>query len=467
MFIFMLGGMLILAASIVIPLLYFLFTDIDTFLSLILVGSALVPIVRSILYRRDLFSPINIFCFLYGLTFGVVPIFQRVGLISIDPAYASYDAVFATRASLVSIAGLLLVYVAYFESRIAKAAVRLLPLHTGSIRSHRAKVLIVIFFLVSGMMLVFFSGQTDAHSFAEKVIYTNISTFGGGHIAFFASLYLPAGFIALMALCNRQIQRRRFFIIALFLTVVLAVLSRARGQVLLFLFLILMFYNYRKKRLDAIKAAGTFFVMLVLLFAIAQFRGVQNFQVTKQNIADTFGGLFTEHQATATLLSQYVKEQAPHFYGKIFIEDTVLSLIPRKLWPTKPDLYGGIFVTDLLIPNRQLGFYYTTGVFGQSFADFGYAGILISMIFIGFTMRVVYEYFKKNREHDGVLLWYALFCFYLWAFLRGGWGFLPVMFEKTIIVIVPYLIISDVFVLRLKSGLERMKIHAVAGENEI
>ena len=435
-----------------VALLYVLVHDVDLFLQLVLSCLLMLPLVHSVVAKRDFFTPINIFCVLYGMGFALVPLLQRVGWVMSDPAYAHYDASFATRTSLLSIVAILLVYLAYYEGRVAGAVASTLPSLTHSINRGRTIILITLLFLVSGGAFVMLMSQIEVHHFIEYFIYTNVSAHGRGHIAFFASLYLIAGFIAVMGLWSPHIDRRRFFVLSFTSAIVLALLSRSRGQVLVLIFVALVFYNYRVKRMSATALMSALCGMLIFVFLIAQFRGSQNFQATKSNIANTFGGLFEEHQATAVLLSEYAQEHISHFYGQVFIENAVIALIPRKIWPSKPESYGGLAIVDAIVPNRQPGYYYTVGPFAVAYADFGYVGVLISMLMIGFLMRVVYEYLKKNIHHDGMVLWYALFCFSLWAFMRGGFGFMPVILQQTILVIVLYTLIANSYVFRPKNA---------------
>lgn len=437
-----------------VPLFYFLFTDVDIFLPLITLGIAALPIVYSVFTKRDLLSPINIFCFLYGMSFGLVPLLQQLDWIALDPAYAPYSPSFGRAAHLLGLAGLLLVFFGYYEGKIAKSFVRILPTLKQLINPSRTKIVIVILFSISFFSFLNFALQYNipVQRVTDYLIYTNISAFGRGHLAFLALFYLYAGFIAIIGMFSRQIKHRRFFLIAFLLAAVLAFLSKSRGQVLLLVFLALVFFNYRIKRWDALKLASVFGAMLIVIFLMSQLRGSLDFSITKRNVANTFSGLFTEHQATAALLSQYSKEQQPHFYGKLLLDDTVLSLIPRKIWPTKPEQYGSVLITDIIVPDRQPGFFYTIGPFGAAYADFGYVGVAIAMLVFGFIMRVVYDYLKKNISHDGMLLWYAFFLFYIWAFMRGGWGFMPVILEKTILVFILYPLVANYFILQPKNS---------------
>ncbi|MFH1430729.1 MAG: O-antigen polymerase [Candidatus Uhrbacteria bacterium] len=425
----------------------------QVFVCVVVLCIALSPALSAAVRRRDLFSPINIFGALYGVSFGLVPLLQLSGWVSLDHAYAHYDTAFGLRASILSIVALLVTLLGYYEGHVARMFAEKLPSLRNRMRSGRMRIIMIGLILISAAALAVRMSQIDVQHISEYFIYTNVSASGYGHIAFFVTLYLFAGLVASVGMFRATKGRRRLFVVVFLLALVLAALSRARGQVLLLLFVVMVIYNYRVRRIGAVRMVSAFVGMLIFAFAMGQFRGAQDFQMTKMNIANSFGGLFAEHQATAVLLSQYSRENPAYLYGKIFVEDTAFSLIPRKIWTTKPIYYGGIVVTDTLIPNRQPGYHYTEGPFGAAFADLGYIGVFIAMLMIGWLMRVAYEYLRKNIHHDGVLLWYALFCFDLWAFLRGGFGFIPVIMMHTILVVVLYTFIARTFVVQSKMAL--------------
>ncbi|MBI4433254.1 oligosaccharide repeat unit polymerase [Candidatus Uhrbacteria bacterium] len=443
----------IVALGLLLSLRALLELEADAFLQCVVVVISAFPFVRAAIAREDFFSPIIIFSALFGTSFGVVPLLQRGGWVMVDPAYAHVASEFSVRASLLSIVAILLVYVAYYEGRVAEVIVRALPMLRSTINVARTKLVVVVLFLVSGSALLMVMRQIQVHDFTEYFIYSNVSAYGRGHLAFFATLYQVAGFIALMGMWSPQARRRRFFVLAFVLALIPALLSRARGQVVLLMMVWLVFVNYRVRRWDLLQMTGVMAVVLVFSFFMAQYRGAQHFAATKENVAETFGGLFTEHQATAALLSVYATTDAPRYYGRIAMEDTVLSLIPRKLWSTKPERYGSVLVTDLIVPNRQHGYYYTIGPFGAAYADFGYVGVCISMLAIGFFMRVAYAFLRRNVHHDGVVLWYGLFCFTLWAFVRGGFGFMPVFMSNSILAIVLYVVVANIVTLQPRSML--------------
>lgn len=415
--------------------------DVRVFLYLLLLSFTMLPLLYAVLAKEDFFAPIIIFSGLYGLSLAVVPLLQLAGWVKLDIAFVPYGAAFDARAALLSIVGLLLVYCAYYEGKIAHAVVSTLPVLRGTINARRMVGVIVALFLISGAGFAVLATQIQRDHFFEYFIYTNVSALGRGHIAFFATLYNVVGLLAAMGLFSARTVRRTWFLGAFALAMLLSVLSRSRGQVLLLLFVMLVCYHYRVKRLNAMKVVGAFLVMLSLVFLIAQLRRAtnKNYHLTKENIASTFGGLFEEHQATAAFLSEYARTDISSTYGRTIAEISILSLIPRKIWPTKPVRYGGLDIVDAIVPNRNQGYYYAVGPFAVAYADFGYPGVAIAMLTIGFLMRVIYEWFRRNAHHDGVLLWYASFLFYLWAFQRGGFGSLPVILERTMVVVVLYL----------------------------
>lgn len=431
----------LVTVAIALCLLFFVqLTDHELFLPMVLFAILAIPFAVALRQRRDLFEPIYIFSFLYGISFVAVPLLQKIGWVSMDGAYRDYEQRYATFAYILSIAGILAVYMGYYERVIAKTIEHYIPRSRARFSENKLLLVLGGLLITSMTAIAIFIATTDiaVSHFSQYFIYTNISAFGRGHLAFFASWYLIAGLVAIAGIAISS-KRRLLFIIAFALTVLLALLSRSRGQLVLLILTILIYYNYRVAYLSAKKLLIVFFVLLLFVITMGQFRGAQNFSLTKENVANTLGGLFTEHQATAALLAAVDQERPAPFYGRIHIEDLTLSLIPRRIWPSKPERYGGIAVTDQIIPNRQPGYFYTIGPFGSAYADLRMAGVLMAMISIGLLMRVAYAYLLHNKNNVLYLLWYAIFIFQLWAFIRGGFGFLPGLMEKTIVVLAIYL----------------------------
>ena len=348
-------SIVLVTVTIVLCLLFIVqLTAQELLLPMVLFAILVIPFVIAWRQRGDLFAPIYLFSFLYGISFVAVPLLQKIGWVSMDGAYRDYEQRYATFAHMLSIAGILAVYLGYYERTIASTVVHYLPRSRATFSEKKLLLVLGGLLLTSIAAITLFITTTDiaVTHFSQYFIYTNISAFGRGHLAFFASLYLIAGLVAIAGIAIAS-KRRILFILAFMLTMLLALLSRSRGQVILLILTILIFYNYRVACLSAKKLLIIFFTLLLFIMLMAQFRGAQNFSLTKENVANTLGGLFTEHQATAALLAAVNQERPAPFYGRIHLEDLTLSLIPRRIWTSKPERYGGIAVTDQIIPNRQ------------------------------------------------------------------------------------------------------------------
>lgn len=405
-----------------------------------------LPIVGSIRSRGNLVIAINLFCALYMMSFVIVPILIGLGLVSEDPAYAGYEKVCGLKTRILSIMALLAVYCSYYLGRTASRKIgQLLPGFDRVLNERRARLTVIVIWLASAVSfacLIRSSGLSVGH-FSEHFIYTNVSTFGNGHLAILCYSFAFASVLCVVAIFSQRIQRREFFMFFLVLGTLLSIMTRARGQVVYLLFVVLVVRNYRVRRATVSHLATVFILILAISFLVVQFRGRRDFGITKINMSESFGGLFTEYQATATLLSEYETQRLGHFHGRLIFEDLVVTLIPRRIWRGKPELYGGVLLTDILVPHRQFGFYYTVGPFGTAFADFGYLGVMLAMLLAGFLLRIADDYMQGNRENDYILLIYAICCFCIWAFLRGGFSALPTLLQTLIPAMMVYFFASE------------------------
>ncbi len=91
-------------------------------------------------------------------------------------------------------------------------------------------------------------------------------------------------------------------------------------------------------------------------------------------------------------------DEKPLLYGKSTA--TILFFwIPRKIWPDKPPQFSYWFIREYL--GGQIGFNSKHSAPGSylsvPYSDFGYTGIVLISIFIGFLLNRLDMYFRKNR----------------------------------------------------------------------
>ena len=78
-----------------------------------------------------------------------------------------------------------------------------------------------------------------------------------------------------------------------------------------------------------------------------------------------------------------------HFYGAT-IEPLLVGPVPRQLWPGKPEMNQ--FQRDIDVPSRAMAkLNMTAGLIGESYADFGYFGVILIPFFISVAFASAYK----------------------------------------------------------------------------
>ena len=112
--------------------------------------------------------------------------------------------------------------------------------------------------------------------------------------------------------------------------------------------------------------------------------------------------------------------------GKTFLE-TFYGLVPRALWPEKPDgvpmVAGEVFLDHAAV--GQVYWFPTMTWPGELYWNFFWPGIIFGMIASGISCRAVYAYFRSNLNISGVLLYIPTLLFFE-VFAIGGLGALVV-----------------------------------------
>ncbi len=111
---------------------------------------------------------------------------------------------------------------------------------------------------------------------------------------------------------------------------------------------------------------------------------------------DQFEGLYLAVERTANF----------HF-GSSFLQDAILTYVPRALWPGKPEVYGFVMLQNDLMPSLYqfagLTATFPVGFLAEAYMNFGVAGFVIGPMFYGLLLRVFVE--KGRDPRSG----YALF----------------------------------------------------------
>ena len=113
--------------------------------------------------------------------------------------------------------------------------------------------------------------------------------------------------------------------------------------------------------------------------------------------------------------------------------DTLMSafygLIPRLLWPNKPELNLGGYVTLVIFGSKSMGNTPLTDI-GEFYLNFGFYGVLAGMFILGFLFRSVYWYCLKEPNLHLYALYLLIFPILLFG--QTGVGGIPVALSRVI-----------------------------------
>ncbi|MEK7162811.1 MAG: O-antigen polymerase [Patescibacteria group bacterium] len=124
----------------------------------------------------------------------------------------------------------------------------------------------------------------------------------------------------------------------------------------------------------------------------------------------TFNSIFSRIDQFA-IFSRIIEMNEPFLYGKPLLNFFISLGPPRFIWTNKPIISGGGDFghrSGLLAPDVKS----TVGVtiIGDWYMNFGLAGIIFGMFFMGMLFRLIYEYFIKRTEISlsGVMIYSIL-----------------------------------------------------------
>lgn len=241
--------------------------------------------------------------------------------------------------------------------------------------------------LIYSPILVQFSGDF----YHARSIYTMTRT-GYGIYSYTSSL-LPYIAVIAVLFVRRNILLKSFVVIV---SLFVLYLHGSKGQVLSGIFIILMYFVYVKrvkvnlKMASYIGAAISLFIALMFVFTMH----IKSFGTFVNDLSG-----YSDYTRNAAMV---VNSGIGPFWGKLTLEDNVLSVLPRRLYPNKPRDYGSFYLAKVFYPasfKRNQG----TPAFGVGiqYADFGVFSIVYLMlfgVFHGGLLSMFVRRLKKTRS---------------------------------------------------------------------
>lgn len=201
---------------------------------------------------------------------------------------------------------------------------------------------------------------------------------GLGHWVSLINVFPTVNLVYLVVMLTGRKKRRLWWLLycvhsAMF--VALGLLSGSRGVLLLNLMLVLMVLHYLRKRLP--KRGAVLAALVMVLAGLALGHARQGYRLTDEGFRT---GLVAAEQLLTTQAVGYgcrplelvfSREPTSLTYGLTFAT-VFTNLVPRRLWPGKPDS-GGVILTRDYADNRWAGAsYITPGIIAESILNFGY-----------------------------------------------------------------------------------------------
>ncbi|MBK8985798.1 MAG: oligosaccharide repeat unit polymerase [Chloroflexi bacterium] len=123
-------------------------------------------------------------------------------------------------------------------------------------------------------------------------------------------------------------------------------------------------------------------------------------RITQMRVGTHGDAMFMDQMAVA--LSQ-IDERGQLYYGRTYL-NLLLLPIPRALWPEKPGLADWQKeIQTARRPTGDMGAIVTA--LGEAYANFGYAGILLYSVFIGWLLNTLYNNMFQAPYYSVVNFW--------------------------------------------------------------
>jgi len=270
-----------------------------------------------------------------------------------------------------------------------------------------------VFHLLIIFLIVFFIANIKTISEAAtnpRMYYAN-SRIGGGGIYYIVLPTIVFCYLLFLWKLDYGSKRRKFktiiqVIISTILCFGVLYLFGQKAIILtagITLLLIVYFKSPNNKRnLRFIFIALSVFVSMIIVFGLYSLQqGVQvsNILISIANYADYIPNF-----------CDLVDSLNVHFYGKIFLEDSFFIYISRAVWPNKPTLFGsltlGLYVPRLISWTKALTGAPSFGVIGAAYADFGFFGILLKLLYQFFFASLAKAYEEKASKENN--FWYFM-----------------------------------------------------------
>jgi hypothetical protein len=120
---------------------------------------------------------------------------------------------------------------------------------------------------------------------------------------------------------------------------------------------------------------------------------------------------FNQGQLISNVLRS-VPSRFPYAGGETIVTSLAASLVPRVLWPDKPEA-GGAYNFKRFLGVNLKGYSANISPFGEAWGNFGLTGGIIFMFFFGLLFNFLFQWLLKIAVYQpSVILWFPYLFFY-------------------------------------------------------
>lgn len=239
--------------------------------------------------------------------------------------------------------------------------------------------------------------------------------------------------------------------IGIFLSLIVMIITKSRGNILelvfSIIFLVLLMKNERKIGIGMkLKIIVVVLISFIIIMGIGLVRnyniGNGEIVISKEVVERNIFGSFDQMNIYYFILEN-LPENFDYLYGRSFAT-TFLNFVPRSVWANKPVSFGNeimIYKYGHIIKNYAVAPSYI----GEWYANFGFFGIFLGAIFLGIITKYIDSKMYSRKE----VLWIVFLIisiFYFWRLMRGDFQSATIPY----IIKVLYLLILK-FISRFKS----------------
>jgi len=429
---------------------------------LLLAGMPLLGLVPMAIRRsepRDIFEPIFLFVAVYLAAFWVRAIMAQVDFREFTLPWAvSYG---ATQADVLPVLGLAMlglsaVYLGYY-SGLGCLKARIVPTIRREFVPTRARALFIlstviyvaiwIHFFVNGHYSVVFMMENRAEI---------VRGAGELEVLMKANAFVSSatGFVILLRKMRKW--RQLAFLVPIIIAMPLTTFGDFETVILTVAPPLVMWHycvrRFRKRELALLALVGI--SSLVVFVAVRTSGGMRTLTIGIGPLLKFAAMAQFSYWDNLLVLIHHFPYRHDFYHGRIMLTDFFL-LIPRRIWESKPQVYGSTLLQTemfpyMIDPYTGFGHYESFSFIGWGYADFGLGGAMFAAFCHGVVWRMLYEQLGR-RAREGSLPNAALYGYALVVLpkvMRGFVGSFLWMFA---------VLLPAALLLRFASGSNRSK----------